>query len=234
MATDFNNLKLVDEHTKLLGHGYLRELNNRNNPVPKEIIFMCILYSYQFEQFGQHTPKITLSSNGHILNVNNVATISTSKEFGAWENVYGEYEIDIEKQPNCAILEWTFKINAFYVSLGLCSINRKLSETDKYCFDPSVCADCVYYALGDTGLLEYRDNNNKFNKDFYSKRTRKGDTIKMILNMKEKSLTFIRNKENIGIAYSEIDATKIYCLAVSIYFEINDYVEMTEFSVSYE
>ena len=56
----------------------------------------------------------------------------------------------------------------------------------------------------------------------------------MVFNIKQKTLTFIKNHKDNGIAYSDIDTTKIYSMAVSVNFIQNhEGVELTQFNIYY-
>ena len=124
MATDFSKLKLISQHTKLLGHGYLRNLNKNDKPIPKEIIFICILYSYEFEQFKEHSDDFVLSTtDAKTTTINNSATLITETGHGGWRSVYGEYNIDCTQNVN-RIFEWIFKIKAKQASIEYVQIDQ--------------------------------------------------------------------------------------------------------------
>ena len=239
MAFDFRKLELVDDRTKLLGHGYMRELNNDDIATPKEIIFMCILQFYQFEQFGKHGECVTVSSNVETININNVATIKPNNEYTSWQSVYGEYEIDYNKQKN-SIIEWTFDVKARQSSFGITNVTL-LSGYVFGDYQIRSNQNARYYALADTGELECQDGDGAWNdhgdrykgKRTYAECIEKGDTIKMILDLSQKSLTFIKNGIDFGIAYKDIDTSKIYKMAICMQFYEGDSVELKNFSVHY-
>ena len=238
-APTFLKLKDIDDHIKLLAFGYVRQLVKGNNLTPKDIIHICILYSLEYDQFDEHSVDIQLSSKDLASSPNNRAR---NVGFG-WRSAYGKYKIECARQSN-AIFEWIFDINADAVSIGICSIDvyrdgEKTRLFHMYCFG-SANENGTYYALGNDGVLEYQDLNGAWNKGqeekiFYEKKTQKGDTVKMILDISNKSLNFIRNDVNVGIAYSDIDTSKIYTMAVSMtkVQDDEDCVQLNKFSVRY-
>ena len=112
---------------------------------------------------------------------------------------------------------------------------------EQYCFGAAEIGtnkNARYYALADIGGLEYQDASGAWNdigvglqQPFYEEATKKGDTIKMVLNVSEKSLTFIKNGIDNGIAYKDIDTSKIYKMAVALQFVGEDTVELTKFNI---
>ena len=241
MATAPTSFKLkdVDDHIKLLVLCYVRQCVRGNNLTPKDIIHICILYSLELDQFDEHSVDIQLSSKDSAFLTNNIAR---NAGWG-WRCVYGEYKIECERQLGC-IFEWVFHINSGAVSIGICSIdgyrdgvqNRILS---RYCFG-SANINGTYYALGNDGVLEYQDSSGAWNRGqekqtFYQVKTQKGDTIKMILDISNKSLTFIKNDLNVGISYPNIDTSKTYTMAVSMTKAHGDdeCVQLNKFSVRY-
>ena len=131
MSTDFSRLKCIEDSTKLLGHGFLRKMNVTDYPTPKEIVYLCILYFYHLEQFGEHGEDIELSSTDETIGINNVATASTiSSHFSPMRSIYGEYEIDCNQQAS-GTFEWMFKINSQQLSIGILSTDIRVY--DSYC-----------------------------------------------------------------------------------------------------
>ena len=100
MATNFSRVKLIDDDTKLLLHGYINKLNETDIPTPKEIIFICVLYFYQFEQFGDHSKDIIISSTDDTIGIKNICSPKSPYNNGSWKSVHGEYEIDCNKYTN--------------------------------------------------------------------------------------------------------------------------------------
>ena len=100
----------------------------------------------------------------------------------------------------------------------------------------------VYYALDDNGDLEYQDEYGRWNsmnqvvprKEFYHDTTKVGFVVKMMLNVNQKSLTFIKNGVDAGIAYSDIDTSKEYSMALCITFYGKQSVELIKLSICYQ
>ena len=134
MSTTTERLKGVDQNTKLLAFGYFHELVSSTRLTPDDIIHICILYLYEYDQFDSdfHGTRMKISTKGTDFKTNNVATVTEiePESFGLslWECIYGEYKIDCNKQ-NKGVFEWIFGINARSVSIGI----RSIEDDNRVC-----------------------------------------------------------------------------------------------------
>ena len=133
-----------------------------------------------------------------------------------------------------AIYEWTILVGANSVTIGIVSTTSEL-DLEHYVFSGSA----HYYALGNGGRLEYRDNDIVTpNEDQYEEvqRTANGDVIKMTLDTKQRTLSFHKNGKDLGVAYDNIDAGGNYKLAASGYVWTGSepyFIKLLDFDIMY-
>ena len=112
---------------------------------------------------------------------------------------------------------------------------------DGYCFGMDEY-EATYYAMSNDGQLEYQDSNGAWYHDeginhakfIYDGGATKGDIVRMIFNVSQRALRFIKNGEDVGDAYSDVDTSKIYSMAIVIRDEKDDFVELLDFCVRYK
>ena len=89
--------------------------------------------------------------------------------------------------------------------------------------------------MGDTGDLEYNDCNGPWTVSKpieYSDSIMIGDQIDMILDVSAKTVIFNKNGKNLGVAYVDIDTSKIYHMAICLGSNQKDeFVEIIDFDV---
>eukprot|EP01083_Nonionella_stella_P150705 480500_1 len=237
MSHHLDRLNLVDDKTKLLAFGYIHELDYiQQNWIPDDIINICTLYLYCPDQFLTCGHAISISSGDSIFGGNNRAVVTGADR---WNSVYGEYNVDCDKQHN-NIYEWTFEIEAEGVSIGIDS--SFCACLDYYCFGLQNDSN-LYYALGNDGILEYEHSQGSWHetnlndRHEFCKPISHGDTVKMIFNIAQRTLSFHRNNEDLGIAYDSVETTHhVYKMAIAIDCQHGDdlqqYVELTKFVIT--
>ena len=191
MLTTHARLKLVDQVTVLLVSGYMniKVINENKRLIPADIINIVILFIHQTEGFFKAPSAIKISSK-HDINCNEIATMA--QDTVLWASIHGELDVDCNKFPSLTY-QWTLNIQAASVSIDIHSDTTR-EYTDKYCFSYGMTRENTnrrFYAVGDTGMLEYENENGQWdhqNQMRYTERITEGDEIKMILNVKQKSL----------------------------------------------
>ena len=156
---------------------------------------------------------------------------------GIWGNAFGQVDIDCIKYPQ-TMYKWLFKLNTTEVTIGI--IDKiyidKSCENNKYCFSifpKNDYGDKTFYALGNGGHLESHNIdisqammtsiNNR-----YGIYTKFGDILSMIFDTKRRTLRYLHNEKDLGIAFNDIDVTKIYRMAVSVYLQSSS-VQLMDF-----
>eukprot|EP01084_Bolivina_argentea_P000395 745_1 len=141
MPPTFSKLKFVNERSKIITIGYIRniekELHANYHNVPIGIKNLCVLYYFETEEFGKHSKVLMISSsNGSAKN--DIAELMIDD---AWYCVYGTIIIDKNNHPN-SIYKWTLKLNwkkqkkDVLPDIGIVAVkdNNKL-PLDMYCFN---------------------------------------------------------------------------------------------------
>ena len=228
MALKTERLKFVDSQTNLLVTGYTKSFNDLKNEhiFPTDIINMIILFLFEIEKFIKSGKEIEIIDGG------TKATIVDDNP--GYTTVHGKLDIDCGKYTN-AIYKWKFNVQADGTSIGIDSDTQR-QYVDKYCF-PAYASDKAryFYAMGDTGDLEYNCSDGPWtvNKPKeYSDYIKKGDEIDMILDVSTKTMIFYKNGKNLGVAYDDIDADKIYHMAICLGSnEPDEFIEIVDFDV---
>lgn len=232
-----SRLRFVDNRTRIFVSGYVNTAATAKNGrclFPKDIKNMILLFLFEIENFIKCGKAIIISEDGL------KATIGSDKYIDACSTVYGKFQIDFTKFPN-DIYKWKFHIQAIDVSIGITS-DRNHSRTDKYAF-PAISSNSrqYFYALGNGGL-EFNDCDGFWGnkrRQIYSDGIEKGDNVEMILNLHNRTMSFhINDKKDLGIAYTNIDISKNYCMCICVQClngeqDGGDYVELIDFTVEF-
>lgn len=248
-------LALIDNQTKLLVLGYFRDFErgiqskggNRIN-IPEEIADLCQVFAYEPEQFMPGARGLDVYSEDHPFDMNNKLIL---KEPGRWASSNGEYLVHCNQERNM-IYEWIIIAAADCVSIGIDS--SRGSVKNGYIFG-SANDDGKYYAMGNDGVLEYQYSQKAWNSDRQGNGTgpslmtlsasgiQRGDVVKMIFDVRERTLSFCINENDLGVAYEDIEDA-IYNMAVSVKGlrsgskenaeESEQYVKLTAFNVRYK
>ena len=233
MSLNFTRMKQIDPKQLLLVSGYIAQ-STKSMLFPKEIVTIIILFTQGIEKFIKGPNSNKFSSKDCIFSADTVATIlGEDHNSFVWGSLYGKLSINcMDKNENENIYEWMFNIQANKVSIGIHSSDVNEIKSSIYCFGLGI--DGAFYAVGDTGSLEWQDRNSSWeiwNQQKFCGHTKKGDQIKMIFNVKNGTLSYCKNGKDLGVAYSNIDKAQIYHLAMAIKAEPGDFVEIVGCSV---
>ena len=215
-------LALCDEKTKDVVFGYVRRMQNTlsnehdNEPfyiIAVHIIHIILSYYLAVEKFINKGNKyIKLSNND----------LTASNDHTEWDTIYGSYEIDCGEEMNAnKIFEWILMIEdsaSHCVCIGIDETKRMWVNTY---FDRK--RDTFNYSLAGNGAMYNRDKFLKTTQGFRSQ-----DTLRMELNLKDKTLTIYRVNSNAHDSPGEIckwddivtkeDEEWIkYCLAIYVW-----------------
>ena len=232
---------LIDERTKCLINGYIRELERemqstqRNVNCPQEINDLCVLFAHTPpEQFAEFSDGIILSSDDHPFGLKNQALLNSDVDDYVWYTVIGEYKANCGGKMNM-VYEWTILVATSTVSIGIMSTTNDW-DSEYYPFTGSGVS--TYYALSNTGGLEYRDDNiavqQKSKCGVHS--IEEGDVIKMTLDAGQRALSFVKNGHDLDVGYKMIDDGQTYNLAVSCVKGRSDdhFVKLMNFCILYD
>ena len=226
MALNYGKLLLLDQKAKLLVSGYVNEMNNilksDKTIIPSEIADIITLFTFQMDHFKKVDKLLETVDNG------NIASVLSSQT--GWSTAHGIMDIECNKYPS-AIIKWRFNVQINDASIGLDSDISRCYQG--YAFSPTDYGDDrCFYALGNTGCLEYKYKYRVYNFGDHEKHIRnfkKGDELEMIFNIAKRTLKFKHNGNDYGNAYKNIDITRSYHCAVSLRTgDIDDYVELLD------
>ena len=212
--------QLKGTRTMLKVSGYLNSLNDQKRIIPKVIVDMIVLFSQQ------SVDKFISAIDIEFLQCDCVAMIGT--KISQWSAILSEMTILCQggiTQHN-GIYKWRFNIQSERVSIGIVSGSYYRNEI-KYCF----CSyHWRYYAITDNGEKEW---NNSYGisgaADYrnYCDKIKKNDQIVMTFNTKNRTLSFNKNGQDLGVAFDDVDYGK-YRMAVCIRGSIGDYIELVD------
>lgn len=217
-----HRLKYVDDRSKKIIFGYIREiesiLSSYTPKFPEDIKNLCILFYFEFEQFDECSAKLQISSSSEYKENDIVEQIESS----GWYNVYGKTIIDPKECPD-AIYLWTLLFtkdvtryqSIFSPPIGIISVQKiKMISFDDYCFSgftgpPFYCWETWNQRARLTGNLGKGKEYGK------QKGLKQDDTVEMEFDVKNKSLRFYLNGNDLGIAHNDIDLDAKYKLGMS-------------------
>ena len=192
MSIDWLRRKNASNKIKFAVDAYIHEqekmLNTNSffNTVPQLINYIVTCYYNSSDSWDEKN----VAKNMHI--VKNCVALKTNKQGNAFlTNIIAKDKF-----------MWTFEIKkmAMWLNIGIWNTSRPHPGTEKYYFietkDMGYCFDARY---GQT------ENWNIFDKRFYGVACNDGDTIKMILDMNELTLTYVINGKDYGAAFRNID-----------------------------
>ena len=201
------NVRDIDQRTKDLVFGYARMFNT-DSIIPMEICYICLLFYYcipeYFVQCGKEMEIISSDENNG--KINDIAQIKNKEDRWSWIPIQGNMIINPAKNPN-AIIQWTVKINIKFSMIGIHS-SYSLHNNDP---------DYHWY-----GASNYDDQ------------FRKGDIIKMELNVPKRQLIYYKNDKLSKVAFDNIKLNKKYHLAITAHTVsalVKDNVELIDFDI---
>ena len=208
MRSDLKTLNDVCQSTRDTVFGYIREcqkLLNEDRIIAPLIYHLCLLFF--------HIKEYWTAFHGGIFEVNEKMDTFTKFWHGRG-TVYGNICIDSEIE---CVYKWKFKIlenkNWFGVYFGIDSSNKKFLDRDYR--DWTAENKSKHYAYGDQKIF----TNHKMSR--YGDQTLKGfmnvETVQIELNTKDRTIKYIVDDIDQGIAFKNIDITLKYHLAISTY-----------------
>eukprot|EP01084_Bolivina_argentea_P268651 456383_1 len=193
--------------------GFIRILDKSNGLlIPSEIIDICHMFFHTTETFYEDikSGRINVISNGK-------TCIHTTNN--AWDSIFGTEIIDINSGPRI----WIFKICGIYKNNKTSDIQFGIAENDEKLMTTHWIAStwlkdkkmyCFYSQPNKSSLYQIKKNC-----DILVNKV--GQKVTMTLNLKEKTLKFKIDGEDLPHAYTDIDNTRKYRMAVSFWGGIN-------------
>lgn len=230
MPSIFSKLKFVDKKSRQITFGYIRTIErNLKQEIPIEVKNLCLLYFYETEEFGHCSEKLKVSSSTEDKQNDTVEQMDGT----SWFSVFGKTIIDPQKTPS-SIYIWKLEITApnhahTSQSIGILEANmdhlkqQNTKPMDLYAFNTSNIG-LKYYAwatgYGETDVAENGKNQHypygpSVGPTRDISRKKLVNIITMELNIPKKTLRFILNDEDQGVACDDIDITRKYWLAIS-------------------
>ena len=124
---DFKKIQKVNQHSKDLIFGFIRESTDYSIPIV--INYICLLYSILEEKFHGNF-DCTVSSSGCIMN-NDI--LESAQSIRCKARAVGHYKIDLSKYGNC-IFEWIFKFEGQWIAVGITSYHHFITAENYYIF----------------------------------------------------------------------------------------------------
>ena len=208
---NFDKLKHIEQSQKDIVYGYIHEvqllLPNDDSfyNIPSLVIFTCLAYYYPDEYFTKYNENIEINDKKD--------TICSSDDDVTGTTAYGNIDIIGTKYFQ---YEWEFEIIKMndYVAIGIDSSGKSYTE-DQFHDGENTNLFYAYESDSPFGLKYTIDGSYTYGNVALVV----GDKIKMILNIKDKTLQYHINDKNQGIAFDDIDfsGNKIYNMAVMVY-----------------
>eukprot|EP01084_Bolivina_argentea_P039943 73805_1 len=202
----------------MLVHGYIREqFIETKHKIPTAI--MDLIFSFFYLSID------IWCQNGDLITVDDATVTHASNDNSNWQSALGT--IVAEKS---GIHEWKIKINKIggYSNLILGVVNASFYKPNSPfvvdfafgTFDP------IYYACIASGK-KMTATGNEWTP--YAQALKDNDDVKLILNLKQKTITYEINDKSMGIAFDDIEMSCGYRFAVSM-DRANESVTMISYS----
>lgn len=206
-------------------HGFVHlstfEINNKLNVngkylnIPDLILTLCTLFYNGNDHFISCSTKMRISKS-------KPNCIVLQHQGMNWSTAVGSTIIDFKKNPTKLFYEWTIVSNTNEIFIGIDSTPniRRLTDNvlDSNIFN--VYNEHKYYGWCSLGrnsaesLLVTNDKTSQFPVNW--KHGIRGK-IKMIIDCNNKQIIFVRDQQNLGITFENIDLSKKYHLAICLY-----------------
>ena len=225
--SNFNSIINVNKSSKPLIDSYINHVQNQlftSSPdpqntmviIPELVRVICFFYYCHHEYFEDNTNKINELKSKKIIKISdnkmNIELIGDC----CWENsIYGTQIIPSNSNIIC---EWKLKIN-IECNIDDCIIGITSNNND---CNKLFCNN----NLSENYCLRLNDGKKRGNGSswtpHYNKCCYKNDIIGMKLNLRNKTLSYSHNGENIGIAFTNVKCSDNvqYRLAVGMYYEL--------------
>ncbi len=219
MELDLQELKKRDIQIQYLVFGFVRNAqillsNNTSFWNISDLIIYIIMAFYGLEECFKHFNESQFITFDH----DNIIKKINKKQ---WSTCYGYKVIEYNSD---GVHIWRFE--ALTLANGACMIG--IDEANYKWFTNCFCWE--YEDRDGYGYNGY--NGRKYNKNDYSKYGEKyktGDTIEMILNLNDKTLSYKTNNASSLKAF-KIKPTNVgYCMAVALYWE-DDSIQLLSYN----
>ena len=200
--------KEMNRRLQLLVYGYCR--NIENVMFIEEIIDFCVDYYIEPEAFDPDHIYDDMMIDANDPSVIYPAA-KPSYDHGTWATVFGKTIIKKNE-----IFCWNFEIvgqpeeiiNTWKVAIGVTSS----TDTKEYGSFRSFIKESNYALIGSEPFLRENGNDHRIEQKFGEN---EGDTLRMTLNMKEFTLSFVINGQENGYCIDDLEY-RHYRLAVSL------------------
>ena len=194
----------INQREKHLVNGFIRL--GYQYDIPVIINYICLLYYLVQDKFDKHGRFLKVSSKGDI-----VEQISNCSFLTVYHTVYGKVAVNIKTFKN-RTASWEFKIKDRFIAIGIDSSNYE--KTEEFCFGYTNKSNNYGWYGGDGHLY----SNSSFKS---CEAMQNGDIIRMELNGNKRTLKFYKNDKDINLQFNNVDISKTYRLAISIYNSTN-------------
>ena len=193
----------ANHRSKDLINGYIRLQYRGSNTIP-------IVINYTYGKLLQ-----ILSSKQ---NTDNYNIVEGMKGSWMWNTVYGT--VNANENIN-SVASWKFKSESEFLVIGIVDVMKisNFNKTESFCFSDD--GSYGWYGCGELW------SNGKF--ESKDERFKAGDTIKLELNLPQKTLRFYKNDKDINLQIQNIDSTHTYRLAISVFDDTKLHMIDSEF-----
>ena len=219
LPDNFDKVGLNDNQLRALIEGYLcREIQisqDNTKRLSTDIVTICLLYTLPYDKFIHCACGRSIIKSSHNMS-NNV--IEYVDDHPNWDNVYGKLWINCRKYPNL-IYEWTFKCDARGYTFGIDSYKQFIDDLFVFNYSEGINPSKFYSRTSNRILLSRPEDQTFAHKEAfkYTDVCCRGDIVKMIFNVKNKTLKFIFNNNDVGIAYENVDTSLNYRMVTAIH-----------------
>ena len=208
--------KKADNNLQHLVFGYVRSIQKcykSLNTIPVDIIYLCVLFLFQIEQFDIIGSEINVSKDK-----STIIKVKSGKDNCNWLNTsYGKAAI---LSTSGSIVTWKIKLGTFDYSGNICmGISSTTNCQDK---DFTENAQGYFYAVSDGGT-KFETPFKPRCEDAFKLRYGSNDVVTIILNLKDEILSFAVNDRPavVGWINVRIDNNVSYRFAASMRFPLD-------------
>ena len=232
---DFSIIKNVDQRSMNLINGYIRSSQHliKDKIIPQDVINLCVMYYVIAEFFVACGTSMVISSKAF----KNDSIIGLVE--AGWNTSYGKVIIDMNNTPN-TIYRWMIEINSSKPSImiGLVAVfNFRLTDLQS-CISNAIShfygytgKRCEYYAwYPATGLFSNSASTKISASKKYEADIPQNCEIIMELNCKARTLRFIVDETDYGVAFGKVYRKQNYRFGISI--GGNSTVQLSHFSAT--
>ena len=216
------DIKLIHQYTKDTVNGYIKNLQKllaNNNPyhnIPSLVIYWCLLF-YGQESFDPNN----IDYQNELCDNNTLITRGDNGYDSAF----------MLKIVDTGIHKWRFKIIKMHPSkysliVGVWKTKYPIKKSSEI-IDPDGAGKFYGWYINENSLT--RGDIDDYNE--YGSASNEGDTITMILDLDQFTLSYMRNDTELGVAVRDIEETS-YKVGVSIYKQ-DDSIQFIEYEEHY-